>query len=177
MQSSASVNLIKEKINIWDEILKWALSVGRLLVILTELVAFTTFIYRFTLDRTLIDLHSKINQEQAIVVSLKGRETLYRNIQERLFIISKVSESGSKNANILQDVVDLTPNGISFNSIEIVNNKIKIDSNVQSVSALSKFTSQLRKYEETSSVSIEKIENQSLSNKINVQILVILKSS
>src|SRR3972149_11726382 len=100
MQSSASINLIKSKVNIFDEILKWALTVGRLLVILTELTAFSAFIYRFTLDRTLIDLHEKINQEQAIVASLKDREAIYRNLQGIITDAATITKSGSRNVKI-----------------------------------------------------------------------------
>ncbi len=177
MQSSASINLIKTKINILDEVLKWALTVGRLLIIITELVAFTTFIYRFSLDRQLIDLHEKINQEQAIVASLKDREALYRNLQERIKEVSRISNSGGRNVKIFNDIAKLTPPQISFNSFEIENNQIAIDANVQSISSLSNFLSLLREYQETSSVSIDRIDNQSQTSGINVIISVKLKGS
>lgn len=175
MQTSASINLIKTKVNVLDEILKWVLTVGRLLVIITELVAFTAFIYRFSLDRKLIDLHEKINQEQAIVSSLKDREELYRNLQERIATVSTITAFGSRNVKIFNDVAKLTPPGISFNSFDVDNSKIAIDSNVQSISSLSNFISQLREYPEVSSVSITRIDNQSQTSGINVIISVKLK--
>ena len=139
MQRSASINLIKSKANILDEILKWALSIGRLLIILTELVAFSTFIYRFTLDRTIIDLHEKIKQEQAIVASLKDREEIYRNLQGRIADISQVTQTGQKNVKIFDDIAKLTPTEINFNSFTIENNKIEIDADVSSISSLTNF--------------------------------------
>ncbi len=160
-----------------DELLKWALTVGRLLVIITELVAFTTFIYRFSLDRQLIDLHEKINQEQAIVASLKDREALYRNIQERIVATSRITNYGERNVKIFNGIAKLTPPEISFNSFEIENNQVTIDSSVQSISSLSNFMSLLREYEEISSVSINKIDNQSQANGINVIISVKLKEN
>ena len=175
MQSSASINLIKSKVNIFDEILKWALTVGRLLVILTELTAFSAFIYRFTLDRTLIDLHEKINQEQAIVASLKDREAIYRNLQGRITDAATITKSGSRNVKILNDVAQLTPPEITFNSFAIENNQIDIDSDVRSISSLTNFLALLRDYSESSSVSVNRINNQSLTNAINVLITVKLK--
>lgn len=177
MQSSASINLIKSKVNILDEILKWALSVGRLLVILTELVAFSAFIYRFTLDRTLIDLHEKINQEQAIVASLKDKEEIYRNLQRRITDASTITKSGSRNVKILKDIAQLTPSEITFNSFAIENNQIDIDSDVLSISSLTNFLALLRDYSESSSVSVDRIDNQSLTNAINVLITVKLKEA
>lgn len=177
MQSIASINLIKSKVNILDEILKWALGIGRLLVIVTELIAFSTFIYRFTLDRTLIDLHEKINQEQAIVASLKEREAVYRNLQGRIMDASRITKSGSRNIKILNDVAKLTPSEIAFNSFAIENNQIAIDSNVQSIASLTNFLVLLRDYSESSSVSVDRIDNQSLTNSINVLITVKLKET
>ncbi len=177
MQSSASINLIKSKVNIFDEILKWALSIGRFLVILTELIAFSAFIYRFTLDRTLIDLHEKINQEQAIVASLKDKEEIYRNLQGRITDASTITKSGSRNVKILSDVAQLTPSEITFNSFTIENNQIDIDSDVLSISSLTSFLALLRDYSESSSVSVDRIDNQSLTNATNVLIIVKLREA
>ncbi len=175
MQSSASINLIKGKSNVLDDILRWALSVGRLLIILTELVAFSTFIYRFTLDRTLIDLHEKINQEQAIVASIKDREATYRNLQGRISDTARLTKSGSRNAVIINDITNSAPTEITFNSIVIENNQISIDSNVQSISSLTNFLKIMKDYPETSSVTIDRIDNQSLASSINVLITIKLK--
>ncbi len=177
MQSSASINLIKTKTSVLDDILKWALSVGRLLIILTELVAFTTFIYRFSLDRTLIDLHETIKQEQEIVASLKDKEAEYRNLQERLADIKNVSTYGNRNSKILADVINETPTDITFNSFKIENNTAEIDTNIQSISSLTNFLTILRDYPQSSSVSIERIDNQSLTNSINVIIVIKLKET
>ena len=177
MQSSASINLIKSKSNIIDDILRWALSVGRLLIILTEIVAFSTFIYRFTLDRTLIDLHDKIEQEQAIVASLKDREVTYRNLQGRLNDAAEISTNGNKNVKILNDLIEATPSEITFNSFEIGENKVSIDSNIQSISSLTNFLAIIRDYPETSSVTIDRIDNQSLTNSVNVLITIKLKGA
>lgn len=175
MQSSASINLIKNKSTTLDEIVRWALSVGRLLIILTELVAFSTFIYRFTLDRTLIDLHEKISQQQAIVASLKDREATYRNLQERINEAEKITKSGNINAKILNDIIDKTPSEITYNSFAIENNQIAINSNVKSISSLTNFLKIINDYPQTSSVKIDKIDNQSLTSSLNVLITVKLK--
>lgn len=175
MQTSASINLIKNKSNVLDEIVRWALSVGRLLIILTELVAFSTFIYRFTLDRTLIDLHEKIGQQQAIVGSLKNREENYRNLQGRLLDASTITETGKKNVQIANEIIEKTPQEITFNSFIIENNLISIDCNVQTIPSLTNFLAIIKDYPLTSSVTINRIDNQSSASSINVLITVKLK--
>mgnify|MGYP001558794700 FL=1 len=175
MQSSASINLVKRKVNLLDEILRWALSVGRLLVIITEIVAFSTFIYRFSLDRTLIDLHTEIKNKQAIVESLKERENTYRRFQERILVASITSQQAGINVKILNDIVELTPPEITFNSFSINNGEAIIDSNINSVSSLSNFISALRAYSEFSSVNIKSIQSNISGTSVKVTISAKLK--
>lgn len=175
MQSSVSINLVKRKVNLLDEILKWALSVGRLLVIITEIVAFSTFIYRFSLDRTLIDLHTQIKNKQAIVESLKERENTYRRFQERILVASITSEKAGINVKILNDIVELTPSEITFNSFSIDNGEATIDSNISSISSLSNFITALKAYSEFSSVNIKSIQSNDLGTSVKVTISAKLK--
>lgn len=175
MQSSASVNLVKRKANLLDEIIKWALNVGRLLIIITEIAAFSAFIYRFSLDRTLIDLHSKIKQEQAIVESLKEKEEVYRNLQERILSASIYNSTGDRRVKILEDIIELTPPEISFNTFLIENEDIKIDLNISSVSSLNTFIETLRSYPQISSVTIDSVSNKNENNKVNVILSAKLK--
>ena len=177
MESTASINLIKRNEDTLDQVLRWSLSIGRLLVIVTEIVAFSTFIYRFSLDRTIIDLHSEIKKKQAVVDSFKNKEDIYRNLQERILITKDVNTNGSKNLQILNDIVGLTPGGITFNSFNIDNSQINISSNVISTSSLSTFIKGLRSYEEISSVTITSINNLPGSSGINVTIVARLKTA
>lgn len=175
MQSTASINLVKKRTSLLDQVLKWALSVGRLLVIITEIVAFTTFIYRFTLDRTLIDLHTKIKGEQAIIENIKDREATYRNLQERIFSASEASQKADKNVKMLNDIIEKTPTGTTFDSLSIEGNKITILANIRSVSSLSTFINFLKEYPPVSLVSITSINNQTGTDAVKVGILATLK--
>jgi len=56
----------------WEEtsfgkFLKWLLTVGRYIVIFTELVVILAFLSRFKLDRDLTDLYKQIENKQAII--------------------------------------------------------------------------------------------------------------
>ena len=175
MKSSTSINLVKRKVSLLDEILRWTLSVGRLLVIITEIVAFSTFIYRFSLDRTIIDLHTQIKNKQAIVQSLKERENTYRRFQERILVASITSQQAGRNVKILNDVVELTPSEITFNSFSIDKGEAIIDSNINSVSSLSNFISILRAYSDFSSVNIKSIQSNISGTSVKVTISAKLK--
>jgi len=174
MQSS-SIDLIKNKSNLTDELIKWALTFGRLLIILVEIVAFSAFIYRFSLDRKIIDLNDKIKQSQAIIASTKTREDTYRSLQERIATIEMVSTTGNVSEKILNDIINITPPEISYRSLLIEDEKIDMEIDVISVSALTSFMQSLKDYPQISSVTIVGIDNESSSNSIIVKINIRLK--
>ncbi len=171
----STINLLGQTGSFIDRFINWALTIGRVVVIATELIALSAFLYRFSLDRQLIDLHSKIKQEQLVVAYLKDNEETYRNLQERLSLASDFSKKGIAPVKILGDLINFTPTGISFNEITIQEDRIRINANSTLVSALSDFTKSLKAYSKTSSVIVDKIENKSSSASITVSITTLLK--
>lgn len=173
----ASINLLKNDRNeMLNQVINWALTIGRVLVIVVELVALTAFLYRFSLDNQLQDLHTKIKQQQAIVSFQKENEDTYRNLQDRLSIASNFAGAGEKNVKIFKDIIGFAPNGMTFNNVSLFENGIKIEANVNSVIPLSAFINSLKAYPEADTVSINKIENKTSSAIITVSISVTLKS-
>src|ERR1035437_3785993 len=97
-KNSASINLLRnDKKETVEHIINWAVTIGRILIVVVELAALAAFLYRFTLDSQLQDLHSKIKQEQTILEVQKKNEDTYRNLQDRLSLISSFSKNGEKN--------------------------------------------------------------------------------
>ena len=175
MSTSSHIDLVKGKTSLSDEILKWALSFGRFLIIVVEIVAFSAFIYRFVLDRQIIDLNDKIKREQAIIESSKEQENTYRNLQERLATIKKSSTTGSMVPKIIQEIVNNTPEEITYNSFNIGNGKLEMELNVSSFATLTKFLETLRKNPQISSLTITGIDNSFGENSVKVTVVVILK--
>lgn len=170
-KNPASINLLKnDKNEIFEKFIDWALTIGRLLVIITEIVALSAFIYRFGLDRQLIDLHGKIKQEQAIVSFFKDKEATYRNLQDRLKVVSTYSAQSQEKLNLSKDVISLAPQGMTFNELTVSDNRININANFQIVSSLKTFVDSLKKYKQVESVSITQIENRISSAQIVVTI-------
>jgi Tfp pilus assembly protein PilN len=176
-KKSPSINLVKKKVDYIDEFIKWALSIGRLVVILTEIVALMTFLYRFSLDQKLIDLHSKIKQEATIISFLKDQEATYRNLQDRLTVAESISEKSQNTVKIYSDIRKNVPTDVNIDNLSIFQEGIRIQSTFRSVSSLSKFVKFLRNYDQISTVSIDKIENKSSNATIVVQLTALLKKN
>lgn len=174
--SKSSINLFRSrKKGVFDDFMKWALTVGRLVVILTEAVALSAFIYRFSLDRQLIDLNDQIVQKQAIVKLFTTNEILYRNLQDRLQESSNLTKTTKNTVALFDAIANINDQNIIITNIFFSQNQIKIDANVQSVSALTNFVNSLKANPAIASVSLDKIENKITSAIIVVSITATTK--
>ncbi len=173
--SYLDINLVKKRVSFTDKFLSWALSAGRVVVILTEIIALSAFVYRFFLDRQLIDLHAKIKQEQAIISFSKASEDKYRNFQDRIAIAQRFSELGSSEVGVLKDILGFAPSGTTFNNLITTDVAVKIDASFTQISQLGAFVNSLKEYPAIASVNIEKIENTPSSSLISVSITAKLK--
>lgn len=171
-----SINLLKNnKKDLINKIINWTLTIGRGVVVLTELIALSAFLYRFSLDRQLIDLHSQIKQEQAIVAYLKNNEDKYRNLQDRLALASNFSNSSNKRSTIFKDIWGIAKDDVSITSITLNKNRINLNANLTSTSSLTNFVNLLKKYPNIQTLSLDNIENAPSSTLITISITAILK--
>lgn len=173
---SPSINLLKkEEQGFLDRFIHWSLTIGRYVIILTETIALVAFLYRFTLDRQLIDLHDSIKQKQAVVNLLKNNEETYRNLQDRIAIAASLSSAGGQTVKMVNDILGFTPPEMIINTINFTGERIRIEARVQSVGALSSFIEKLRDYEPIQAISLDELENKTSSATIVVSITATLK--
>lgn len=180
MQKSSvpTINLAKNRgEHFLDRFFSWALSAGRLLVIFTEAIALGAFLFRFGLDRQLLDLHDRINQEQAIVKLLKTNETTYRNLQDRLTLAKNIDQDTTTQLKIFQDFTTMIPSDMVIQSIFYSTTDIHIDGSVGSIVSLSSFVKKLKGYANVAKVSIDKLENKASSGEYTIGITAIFKTT
>jgi len=65
----------------------WALSIGRYIVVFTELIVILSFLSRFKLDRELTDLNEAIARQKAIILSYGTLEEDIRFTQAQLALV------------------------------------------------------------------------------------------
>ncbi len=173
----ASINLIKTNSNeLANQVINWALTIGRLLIIVVELVALSAFIYRFILDNQLRDLNSKIIAEQAYLNTQQKQEATFRNLQNRLTLETSTVNQGKAKAKMVKDVIALATPGISFINFTYSKQQFIIQLNTTSVFPLSVFINSLKSYPLTDSISIDLINNHPDTATIEVDLTVNLKN-
>lgn len=178
MSANSSINLVRgRKPRVLDQFVVWALSIGRAVVILTELIALGAFLYRFGLDRQLVDLHDKIVQEKSIVDLLASNENTYRNLQNRLSLESTIMNNQQQTVKLYNDLLNMVTQDVSLKTLLIDPGSVKMTLDVQSVNSLTSLIDHLKNYPAITNVSIDRIENKTTVGLIGVSITATLKQS
>ncbi len=170
-----TINLLRKEATIVDRFIEWALTAGRLLVIITELVAFSAFVYRFTLDRQLVDLHDKMKQKQTIISLLKTNEATYRDLQNRLAFAATINNQGSDQTKLLSDVLADAPPDFIITKLSVSGKNLNLEATLQFITSLSGFLDKLKQDPRIDSVSLNNIADRTSSAIISVSISAALK--
>jgi hypothetical protein len=126
-----------------DQFLSWALTIGRLLVIIVETLALSVFLYRFAVDMQIIDLHDKIEHASIIVANYTEGETTYRDLHERLAYAKEYDAKKDKSLTVLKDIVSLGEGKVTFINVIVNSETVEVEATAPSASTLSLITSSL----------------------------------
>lgn len=136
------------------KILKWALSIGRYIVITTELIVIIAFLSRFKFDRDLTDLNEEIKQKQTIIESQAQFEQEFRFLQKKLAAIESLEKQRLQTNKILDELSSLTPIDVYLSNLQINNQEINLSAIALSETGLATL--------------INNIKNSSLFNNLNL---------
>jgi hypothetical protein len=75
--------------------LTWSLSIGRYIVVLTELIVIISFLSRFQLDRKLTDLNEAIEKQKSIILSYQETENRFLTTQTKINFLKKVQQNNT----------------------------------------------------------------------------------
>ncbi|MCB9813384.1 MAG: PilN domain-containing protein [Pseudomonadales bacterium] len=140
------------------KLLKWALSVGRYIVIFTELVVIMSFIARFTLDRQVTDLNSSINQKKQIILAYGDIEESFRTAQEKI----SQYEQTEQEANIIDTFENLSkimPDGIILEDLSIKPTTITISGQTFSQTSFNLLINNLQLSQDFTKIDVGEIES------------------
>lgn len=169
------INLVGKKGALIDTFLQWALTTGRFIIIVTETVALVVFVMRFSLDSQIIDLHDKIKEKQAIVNLFGHNEDIYRNLQDRLSLASKLDVQAQKQTQTFSSLLKSIPNTIQLNSLVFGKDTVHLDINTSSTNILTEFLKNLSSQNYISGITVDHIENRISAGTIEVSLTANIK--
>ena len=158
-----NINLIgKPKESFSENFFRWAINIGRMIIIVTELVAVGALIYRFTLDRKIIDLHDQIKKSSIFVTAQTAKEQDYRNIQSRLTNIKDINVQTQEKISIMNNILKaLSTGAFSSSNITVSQNSISIKGVAFSIFPINDFINSLKQNPNITSISLDDVSSTS----------------
>lgn len=143
---------------IFGQILRWALSAGRYIVIFTELVVIMSFIARFTLDRQVTDLNSAIEKKRQIILAYANLEDNFRTIQEKITHY-KQTEQETNMVDTFAHLSTVIPEGITLTELAIRPTSVTISGRTLSQTAFNLLINNLQLSPQFKNVTVGEIQS------------------
>jgi cobalamin biosynthesis Co2+ chelatase CbiK len=133
------------------------------------------FLYRFTLDRQILDLKDKIEQERQIVNVFKEREDKFRKIQSKLDLTAGLVKQHEDQRRTLKAITSAVPSDSSLGSVAIATHSANILISSQNISSLKNYVELLKKNKDFDTVTISLVDSNPSKAQISLGILATLK--
>lgn len=165
-KTSIKINLLP-KDPFYDSVLgkgtTWALSIGRYIVIFTELIVILSFASRFTLDRQLTDLNNEIVRQVALIEAFGDLEQSVRDVQKKIETYNQI-----KTKQPIQDVFDtlslISPDEIEYQELVLYPDSVQITGRTKSTQALTRFIANIQATPNFTNVVVDTISNKDSKN-------------
>ncbi len=186
MTAKKEVSLLPESENpnsFSARLTKWLTNVGRVVIIVTELLVVTAFISRFWLDRRNADLSEVIRQQQAILATTKDFEKEYSFLQQKLKIIKDFYANQPDYSQKIDSLIQSTPEDIIYDNMSMFRDKTsnKIMANVAltayTEASIVDFITNLTLNPDIESVDLNQIDKRSRENKYSISISLVFKTA
>jgi len=138
----------------FGQFLAWALSYGRYIIIITQIVVLSVFFLRFKLDREHTDLKEAIAQKQAIIASVNGMENDIKSLQIRISDIKNLEQEQDFQTNVFAFLSQITPPDLVFKDLHITRNQIGITANSLSLKSFGSFLTFMKKSDKFLDISL-----------------------
>lgn len=140
MAAKREASLLPDSENInsfTSKAVRWLTTVGRVIIIFTELIVISAFISRFWLDRRNSDISEVLRQQKAILKTTSEFEAQFNSLQKRLNYISQSYKDQPNFSKILSSIVESTPPSIIFKDIAVGSKSAKSPQITAAVSLIS----------------------------------------
>lgn len=98
--------------------LKWTVSVGRYIVIFTQLVVILSFLTRFILDRQVTDLNVTLNQQKMAIESYEDLEKRFLFVQAQIVDVKQLQQEANL-VEIFPLLNETIPNNVILDNLTI----------------------------------------------------------
>ena len=158
----------------FGRVIRWALSVGRYLIIFTELVVIVSFATRFKLDRKRTDLNNSIAQKVAIIQSYGDVEEQFKTIQKRIDYFKNIN-SQHIDTDLFVYLNQIIPDNIIIDKLTITQDSVSVSGIAPNQEEFNTLIINLKQSDKFDTVTVGKIEKNSKTQEIEFKFNASLK--
>jgi Tfp pilus assembly protein PilN len=138
--------------------MRWALSIGRYIVIFTEIVVIGSFATRFSLDRQVTDLNDLIHRKQAVIQSYGDLEANVRLAQTKIENYQQINQQ--KNiVDVFPQLSEITPRDVQLTELVIKPTNVALAGTTRSQNSLNLLINNIQLSPHFFNVSVDLIES------------------
>lgn len=161
MPTTHQINLLQKDTfeeSTTGKLLKWATTMGRWIVVFTNLVVILAFFSRFYFDTKLANLYDEIKQSQAIIEATSDFEESFRLLQKRLDLIKTLISPKFESENRARYITSLLPHDVSLSNFSISKNEVNLSGVALSKFGISTLLNSLLSSPQISKINISQLE-------------------
>jgi hypothetical protein len=164
MPGKSAINLLPKtefETSFWGRFLKWALTAGRYIIILTEMVVILAFLSRFKFDKDLLDLNESIAGKKNILEATYQIEQNFRSAQTRINLAKEILSAAPTTTELLDKITSAVPVGMSLQSINVLfsTRQITVSAAANSEQAIGQYMSALANDKTWKKTEVQNIQN------------------
>lgn len=156
------------------KVLHWALTWGKRIVVLTELVVICAFLSRFWLDTTVTDLNEQLTQKKSIVKASSESEKRFRLLQTRMENATKIENTVS-----VLSVYDLTqsliPSGVILTQLNVSRKDIALTGSATEP-VLAQLVNSFKQSKEFTDLSVDRISKKGIGDSVDFSLKALYAS-
>ncbi len=151
--------------------MKWMLTGGRAIVVITEFAVIIAFGSRFWFDKTLNDLNETVNQKQSVVESFNEVETKMRDILSREEVVNQFEKSKYDINGVFASLKVATPMEVVFSRISVGESGLMMDGSAKSEASFAGFLANMTRNPKIVSMSLGETKFSQRSGEISFSLV------
>ena len=134
--------------------MKWATTVGRVLVVLTEFVVLLAFASRFYFDKKLDDLGEVLTQKEVQIAAYADVEVEMRKVLAKQQSVETTQKEGLGFASKIDSLTQIMPTGTVLDSLSLDKSGLAITGKAQSEYGFAQFIGGVKKMSGVTMISL-----------------------
>ncbi len=144
--------------DLWDKTYAWVTNIGRIIVIIVQIVVIMSFLIRIVVDTQTKNLKEEEKAREQILTSFKQQEIEFRNLQTQFQAYKDIWNISSSYSDIFKEILSYMPKRAREINISIKDNIISVKGESE-VSLIGTFESKLKNSKNFSNVQVLEVES------------------